>query len=149
MSSENSVQGKKKTLHRQIAELALTKKAKNVVILDLRKLTSMTDYFVVCSGESETQVKAIADAIESGMEELGERTWHTEGLQNLQWVLLDYVDVVVHVFHKDARVFYGLEKLWGDAKLQKIADRRPDSEGKKSKRTLKSEKAIEPGQTEQ
>ncbi len=114
-----------KTLQRQIAELALSKKAKDVVVMDLRNVTTMTDYFVVCSGDSETQVKAIADAIASGMEDVGERAWHTEGFQNLQWVLLDYVDVVVHVFHKDARTFYGLEKLWGDAKMQKVADRKP------------------------
>jgi len=113
----------KKTLQHQIAELALTKKARDVVILDLRKLTSMTDYFVVCTGDSETQVKAIADAIMSGMEDRGESAWHVEGLQNLQWVLVDFVDVVVHIFHKDARVFYGLEKLWGDAKIQKVIDR--------------------------
>jgi len=125
MSVENSAHRKKESLQRQIAELALTRKAKEVVILDLRKLTSMTDYFVVCTGESETQVKAIADAITAGMEKIGERAWHTEGLQNLQWVLLDYVDVVVHVFHKDARAYYGLEKLWGDARVQKIADDRP------------------------
>jgi ribosome-associated protein len=124
MSVENSAHGKKMSLQRQIAELALTKKAKEVAILDLRKLTSMTDYFVVCTGESETQVKAIADAIMSGMEKIGERVWHTEGLQNLQWVLLDYVDVVVHVFHRDARSYYGLERLWGDAKVQKITDGR-------------------------
>ena len=115
----------RKTLQHRIAELALAKKANDVAILDLRKLTSMTDYFVVCTGDSETQVRAIAGAIMAGMEEHGERVWHTEGLQNLQWVLLDYVDVVVHVFHKDARTFYGLEKLWGDAKIQKVADRKP------------------------
>ncbi|HEY9165177.1 MAG TPA: ribosome silencing factor [Candidatus Kryptonia bacterium] len=114
-----------KPLQRRIADLALTKKAGDVSIMDLRKLTSMTDYFVVCSADSETQVKAIADAIVAGLEEEGERPWHAEGLQNLQWVLLDYVDVVVHVFHKDARTFYGLEKLWGDAKIQNIIDRKP------------------------
>lgn len=117
---------KRKGLHRQIAELALTKKAKDVVILDLKKLTSMTDYFVVCSGDSETHVKAIADGVLEGMKERGEKAWHSEGLQNLQWVLLDYVDVVVHIFHKDARLFYGLEKLWGDAKVQKVADVEPE-----------------------
>jgi len=115
----------KKTLPHQIAELALSKKAKDVVILDLHKLTSMTDYFVVCSGDSETQVKAIADEIVEGMRKQGEKAWHTEGVQNLQWVLLDFVDVVVHVFHRDARTFYGLEKLWGDAKIQKVTDRKP------------------------
>ena len=133
MTVENTIRGKRKTLHRRIAELALTKKAKEVVIMDLRKLTSMTDYFVVCTGDSETHVKAIADAIMAGMEEYGERAWHTEGLQNLQWVLLDYVDVVVHVFHKDARIFYGLEKLWGDAKLIKVADRKPRTTVKNGK----------------
>lgn len=116
---------KAKTLQRQIAELTLSRKAKDVVIMDLRKVTTMADYFVVCTGESETQVRAIADAVQQGMAKLGEKPWHSEGLQNLQWVLLDYVDVVVHVFHKDARTFYGLEKLWGDAKIQKVADRKP------------------------
>jgi ribosome-associated protein len=114
-----------KTLQRQIAELTLSRKAKDVVIMDLRKVTTMADYFVVCTGESETQVRAIADAVMEGMSKVGEKPWHSEGLQNLQWVLLDYVDVVVHVFHKEARAFYGLEKLWGDAKIQKVADRKP------------------------
>jgi len=126
-----------KTLQRSIAELALSKKARDVVILDLRTLTTMADYFIVCSGDSETQVKAIADAIETGMEEAGERPWHTEGMQNLQWVLLDYVDVVAHVFHKDARAFYGLEKLWGDAKAQKIIDRKPRAPKPLTKQTDK------------
>lgn len=116
---------KTKSIQRQIAELTLSKKAKDVTIMDLRKVTSMADYFVVCSGDSEPQVRAIAEAVMEGMSKLGEKPWHTEGFQNLQWVLLDYVDVVVHVFHKDARAFYGLDKLWGDAKMQRVADRKP------------------------
>ena len=116
---------KTKSIQREIAELTLSKKAKDVTIMDLRKVTSMADYFVVCSGDSEPQVRAIADAVMEGMSRLGERPWHTEGFQNLQWVLLDYVDVVVHVFHREARAFYGLDKLWGDAKIQKVADRKP------------------------
>ena len=143
MSVENLVHPKKGSLQRQIAELALTRKAKEVVILDLRKLTSMTDYFVVCTGESETQVKAIADAITSGMEKIGERAWHTEGLQNLQWVLLDYVDVVVHVFHRDARAYYGIEKLWGDAVIHKVVDRKPRAMGKEQRAEAKETKAKE------
>ncbi len=130
-----------KTLQRQIAELALSKKAKDVAIMDLRDLTSMTDYFVICTGDSETQVKAIADAVMTGMKERGEKAWHTEGLHNLQWVLIDYVDVVVHIFHRDARTFYGLEKLWGDAKVQKIADRKPRAATKPNQpRTTGSQK---------
>ena len=138
----------KNTLQHQIAQLALAKKAKDVVILDLRKITSMTDYFVVCTGDSEPQVKAIADEIMSGMELLGEKTWHVEGIQNLQWVLLDFVDVVVHVFHKDARTFYGLEKLWGDAKIQKVLDRVATEREKNPRRPTKLKKTAEAGYTE-
>ena len=92
------------------------------MIMDLRKLTDMTDFFVVCSGDSDTQVKAVADAITDGTEKLGSSPWHEEGISNRQWVLIDFVDVVAHVFHKEARRFYGLEKLWGDAKIETMED---------------------------
>jgi ribosome-associated protein len=108
-----------------MALLALTKKAGDVTVMDLRKVTDMADFFVVCSGDSDTQVKAIADAVTEGMEQLGVGAWHREGLTERQWVLLDYVDVVVHVFHKEARKFYGLEKLWGDAKVELVVDEPP------------------------
>lgn len=101
---------------------ALTKKASDVVIMDLRKVTDMTDFFVVCSADSDVQVKAVADAIIDGTESVGESTWHQEGFTQRQWVLLDYIDVVVHVFHKEARRFYALEKLWGDAKIETVED---------------------------
>lgn len=114
-----------KTLAKKIALLALTKKAGDVIILDLRKVTDMADFFVVCSGDSDTQVKAIADAITDGMELEGAAAWHREGLTERQWVLLDYVDVVAHVFHKEARKFYGIEKLWGDAKTETVEDTPP------------------------
>ena len=90
-------------LAREIAELALTKKALDVVILDLHSLSDVTDYFVICSGDSDTQVKAIADAVNDGMYRRGTKVWKSEGFQNLHWVLLDYVDVVVHVFQKNIR----------------------------------------------
>jgi ribosome-associated protein len=111
-----------RTLAKKIANLALEKKAHDVTILDLRKLTDMTDFFVVCSADSDTQVKAIADHISDGAEQLGARPWHEEGLSQRQWVLLDFVDVVVHVFHKEMRRYYALEKLWGDAKIELITD---------------------------
>lgn len=112
---------KTQALARSIAKLTLTKKADDVVMMDLRGLTSMADYFVVCSADSDIQVKAIADAVEEGMERKGVRPWHCEaGSSN--WVLLDYVDVVLHVFHKNLRHFYNLEKLWGDAKMQRVED---------------------------
>jgi ribosome-associated protein len=108
-------------LAKEIARLALTKKAADVVIMDLRGLTSVADFFVVCSGDSDPQIRAIADAVDEGLELKGVTVWHKEsGSPN--WVLLDYVDVVVHVFHKTTRAFYSLEKLWGDAKIQRVED---------------------------
>jgi ribosome-associated protein len=112
-----------KALAKKVAALALSKKAHNVVILDLRKLTSMTDFFVICSADSDTHVRAIADEIRDGSERAGEKVWHNEGYSESTWVLLDFVNIVVHVFHKETRSFYNLEKLWGDAKFEHVEDR--------------------------
>ncbi|MBI2619502.1 MAG: ribosome silencing factor [Ignavibacteriales bacterium] len=109
-------------LAKMIAGVAISKKARNVVLMDLRKKSSATDFFVVCSADSDVQVKSIADAIRDGLEMNGVSMWHSEGLRALQWVLLDYVDVVVHVFHKDVRAFYNLERLWSDAKIHPVED---------------------------
>ena len=111
-----------KDLASKLAHLALTKKAEDIKILDLRKLTGITDFFVICTGGSDTQVKAIADAIVDGSKQLGERPWHKEGFTNKSWVLLDYINVVVHVFLNETRKFYGLEKLWGDAPVRALKD---------------------------
>jgi ribosome-associated protein len=100
----------------------ISKKAYDVVILDLKKLTSAADYFVICSTDSDTQVKAVADAVRDGMEESNERVWHYEGYQALKWIVLDYVDVVAHIFYKTDRSFYNLERLWGDAKKTEVKD---------------------------
>jgi ribosome-associated protein len=110
------------TLARKIAALTLLKKAHDLVIMDLRKLTSMTDFFVICSADSDVQVKAIADAVEEGMEKEGSVPWHREA-GSANWILMDYVDVVLHIFHRHTRTFYNLEKLWGDAKVQRVTDR--------------------------
>jgi ribosome-associated protein len=108
-------------LARRIAALTLTKKAQDVVIMDLRPLTNMTDFFVVCSADSDTQAKAIADGVDEGLEKQGTRPWHRE-MGSTQWILLDYVDVVLHVFHTRTRSFYSLEKLWGDADIRRVSD---------------------------
>lgn len=97
------------------AELALERKAHDVVILDLRGISSATDYFVIAGGTSDVQVKAIADHVVDELKKDGVRPEHLEGLRGRRWVLLDYVDFVVHVFHPQARNFYQLENLWGDA----------------------------------
>lgn len=95
----------------------LEKKGKNVVILDLRQLKeAVADWFILCEGDSSTQVRAIADSVSEEVKKvLGERPWHVEGSENAQWVLLDYVNTVVHVFQPATRAFYGLENLWSDA----------------------------------
>lgn len=111
-----------KTLAKKIARFALSRKAHDVTIMDLRKLTDMTDFFVICSADSDVQVKAVADAIAEGTGNIGVDAWHSEGLTHRQWVLLDYVDVVVHIFHKEVRRFYGLDKLWGDAVIEVVED---------------------------
>ncbi len=113
---------KGKQLVERAAELALTKKALGVIALDLRGLSSSCDFFLICHGTSEVQVKAIADAIRDGLRDEGERVWHTEGYEARQWILLDYVDVVVHVFEAERRDYYQLERLWGDAPRQEFAD---------------------------
>jgi ribosome-associated protein len=106
---------------RKTGELALTRKAEDVVLLDLTKVAAATDYFVIASGASDVQVKAIADAIVEGLEQQGIAVWHVEGYANRRWILVDLVDVVVHVFHRDARDFYGLERLWGDVPRTQLA----------------------------
>lgn len=106
----------------QLANLALTKKAEDIRILDLRGLTTIADFFVICTANSEPQVKAIADEILVGSKKIGEAIWHKEGMNMKSWVLLDYVDVVVHIFLRDTRQFYSLEKLWGDAEITEVSD---------------------------
>jgi ribosome-associated protein len=109
-------------LARRIADAMLTKKAHDIVILDLRKLTSATDYFVICSADSDTQVKAVADEIRDRAERIGSNPWHSEGYHALSWVLVDFVDVVAHVFHHESRSFYNLDRLWVDAKMTHVRD---------------------------
>ncbi|MCK5572415.1 MAG: ribosome silencing factor [Bacteroidetes bacterium] len=107
------------TLAKKIARLTLSRKAYGVVTMDLRGLTSMADFFVVCSADSDIQVKAVAGAVVEGLKEIDIVPWHRES-GDANWILLDYVDVVLHVFHKDTRTFYNLEKLWGDAKFERV-----------------------------
>jgi ribosome-associated protein len=109
-------------LARHAAELALTKKALDVTILNLKGLSDVTDYFVICSGESDTQVKAIADAILDGLRDEEVKVWRKEGMMHLQWVLLDFVDVVVHIFQPRVRAYYDIERLWGDAVAEVVQD---------------------------
>ena len=94
---------------------ALEKKAADLSILDVRNVSSVTDYFLVCSGKSTTHVRTITDAIRQELKADGVRPLHAEGRPESGWVLLDYGDVLVHVFLEDTRAYYALERLWGDA----------------------------------
>ncbi len=111
-----------KLLADRITELIFNKKGLDVKVLDIRKVTTMADYFIICSADSDTQVRAIADEVEKSLRDDGVKCWHREGYQSLNWVLIDYIDVVVHIFTKNAREFYNLEKLWGDAEITEVQD---------------------------
>ena len=104
-----------RTLAKRIAEIASEKKAVDILVLDLRKLTSFTDFFVVASGASDRQVQAIAEAIHRDMKDAGRLPLGEEGMRSGRWALLDYGDVVTHVFYKAEREHYQLERLWFDA----------------------------------
>jgi ribosome-associated protein len=99
------------------AALALDTKANDVVLLGLKGVTDLTDYFVIASGTSDTHVRSIAEHIEQELKKEGVTVAHVEGLTQGRWVLLDYVDFVVHVFHPTLRSFYQLERLWSDAEV--------------------------------
>jgi len=114
-------------------ELALDKKATDVKILDLRKLSPICDFFVICSASVEIHAKAIADSIIENLEKKGIRAWHHEGYQACRWILLDYVDVVVHIFLNEVRDFYELEKLWGDAETEELSEVKETSLVKRTK----------------
>jgi ribosome-associated protein len=98
------------------------KKANDIVLMDLRKVkNAVADFFVICSGNSDKQLDAIADSVDAEVyKELNENPWHVEGKNNKEWMILDYTNVVAHIFRKDRRSFYALEKLWGDAEITEI-----------------------------
>ncbi len=100
---------------RRAARAALDKRATDLVVLDVRGVSSIADYFLVCSGTSATHVETISDAIRAELKSEGIRPLHAEGVAESGWVLLDYGDVLVHVFLEDTRAYYALERLWGDA----------------------------------
>ncbi|MEX0843734.1 MAG: ribosome silencing factor [Balneolaceae bacterium] len=106
-----------------ITEALLSRKGKEVTVMDVSELTTLTDYFVICHGTSDVQIKALADAVEESLrEEAGEKAWKKEGLQGRAWIILDYVNIVVHIMSKEKRDYYDLERMWNDAKVTHIKD---------------------------
>lgn len=124
MSKQKTVKDPAATLAETVIKGIQEKKGKNIVCLNLKNIeNAVCDYFIICHGDSNTQVEAIANSIDDEVKkDLGEDPWHSEGYENAEWILVDYVDVVVHVFQKDVRDFYKLEQLWGDADITVIPD---------------------------
>ncbi len=109
-------------LARKAGFLALSKKGFDIKILKVKEISSICDYFVIASGEVDVHVKAISNAIQDGLHEDGVKVYHKEGISEGNWILLDYIDVVVHIFLESTRQFYALEKLWGDASVEELED---------------------------
>jgi ribosome-associated protein len=104
-----------------IEKALLDKKGEDIIRLDVRGLTSLTDFFIVCHASTDIQIKALADSVaKQTRETVGESVWKKEGLDSRRWVILDYVNVVVHIFNKELREFYNLEKMWNDAVITQI-----------------------------
>jgi len=123
-----SATGVKKRLTGEVGKAvraALDKKASDVVVLDLRDTPAFTDFFILCSGNSQRQVKAIADAVEEALRTAKVRPAHIEGYERAEWVLMDYFTFIVHVFTPQTRLFYSLERLWGDAERIEISEDGP------------------------
>ena len=104
----------------QIADLMIDKKALDIQILDVRGLTTLTDFFVICTSESQPQSRAICNHIEGEMLKEGIKPWHKEGVEKLDWVLIDFVNIVAQIFSRESREYYDFERLWGDAKITKV-----------------------------
>jgi ribosome-associated protein len=121
MSARKREEGDAGRLLERAAALALERKARDVVSLDLRGISTAADHFLIATGTSDVQVRAIAEHIVDELRKEGFRPGHMEGMSAGRWVLLDYIDVVVHVFHPSARDFYQLEELWGDAPRREFA----------------------------
>jgi ribosome-associated protein len=114
------------------------KKAHDIVALDISQIASFASYFVLCTGDSSRQMQAIADEVEQRMRARGIRPAHVEGYQNAEWILMDYIDLVVHIFSKNARAYYDLERLWRDGKkldIDGLLEAKPQKPGlKKTKK---------------
>ncbi len=116
-----------------------SKKGVDIVALDIRAVAAFADYFLICSGDSARQIQAIADEVQQKLAAGGHRPTHVEGYNNAEWILMDYLDLVVHIFSKKARAYYDLERLWRDAQVLEVAklQEEPEPEARPVRRTRK------------
>lgn len=106
----------------RVVQILQDKKAKDIKVLDIHELSALSDYFVIATGTSTTHVQALCDNVEEKMEEDGYKIHHKEGFRNGRWILLDYYDVIIHIFYEEERKFYNLERLWVDAKTVSVEE---------------------------
>ena len=123
MSTQKNQVENSQQISTQIADLMVDKKALDIQILDVRGLTTLTDFFVICTSESQPQSRAICNHIEDEMLKEGIKPWHKEGIEKLDWVLVDFVNIVAQIFSRESREYYDFERLWGDAKITKVDDK--------------------------
>lgn len=122
-SAELKEQNSAQTLAKEAIKAAFAKKATDITVIDIREVSGIADFFVICTGDSPRQIGAIANGIREDVREAcDEKPWHIEGYNAQEWILLDYVDLVVHVFNAEKRAFYDLERLWGDANIVHLED---------------------------
>ena len=107
----------------EITTLMLEKKAQDIKIFDVRKITTLTDYFILCTSNSDPQTRAIVNHVEKTLRKNGLKASSAEGVNNNEWVILDYVDIIIHIFSKEKRSFYDLDRLWADAKINIITEK--------------------------
>ena len=109
-----------------------SKKGRDIKVLEIDKITTLADYFVICSGGSNTQINALCDEVEKELDQLGEQPIHREGYRGGTWVLLDYGDFIIHIMHQDAREYYRLERLWRDCPVVELPLEHPETTGDES-----------------
>ncbi len=103
-------------------EQLLSHKAEDLIVIDLRQTADFVDYFIICTGTSDVHVRALSDAVTEGLKTEGQRPYQVEGYDVRKWILIDLFDIVVHIFQQESRQFYGLERLWRDAPIERIED---------------------------
>ena len=111
-----------KKISKNIGELILDKRGTDIKVLDVRELTSLTEFFIVCTSDSAPKTRAITNHIKDELKKINLNPWHIEGLEKMDWVLLDYVNIVINIFNPKTREYYNIERLWSDAKKIEITD---------------------------
>ena len=120
MTKQNKKKYKPDKITKEITRLMIDKKALDITLIDVRNITTLTDYFIICTSESDPQTRAIFNHIKDNLSTKDIKPWKTEGYEYLQWVIMDYINFVIHIFNKETRLYYDFERLWGDANIIRV-----------------------------